>query len=59
MYQVAGFGRGSTWIEDLERVSVDWEREIISHCKSILNLEINSLESFMRSPFLVTVVSVK
>ena len=27
MYQVACFGRGSTWIEDLERLLVDWERE--------------------------------
>ena len=31
MYQVAGFGRGSTWIEDLERLQADCEREIIFH----------------------------
>ena len=27
MYQVAGFGRGSTWLEDMERLPADWERD--------------------------------
>ena len=40
MYQVAGFGRGSTLLEDLEPLPADWEREIIFHCKSALYLEI-------------------
>ena len=30
MYQVAGFGRGSAYHEDLEQLLVDWERGIIS-----------------------------
>ena len=29
MFQVADLGRGS-WIEDLDRLPADWEREIIS-----------------------------
>ena len=57
MYQVACFGRGSTWIEDLERLPGDWEREILFHCKSILHLEILS-NHFFNSPFLVNPVSV-
>ena len=45
MYQVASCGRGSAWIEDLERLPADWENEIIFHCKLILYHEI--LESFI------------
>ena len=40
VYQIAGFGRGSTWIDDLERLLADWERETNFHCKSILHLDI-------------------
>ena len=40
MCQIAGFGRGSTEIQDLERLQADCEREIIFHCKSILHLGI-------------------
>ena len=40
MCQMACFGRGSTWIEDTERLPVDWERERDVHCSSIQNLEI-------------------
>ena len=46
MYQVAGFGRGSTKINDLERLPADWEREIIFHCRSILYLEVLLNHSF-------------
>ena len=58
MYQIAVFGRGSTYIEDLERLPADWEREIIFHCKSIPHLEILSNQSY-NSPFLAIPVSVK
>ena len=58
MYQVASFGRGSTKIQDLERLVVDWEREIIFHCNSILHLEILRNHS-CNSPFLAILVSVK
>ena len=40
MYQIVGFGRDSTLIEDLGRLPAVWEREIIFHCKSILHLGI-------------------
>ena len=39
MYQIANLGRGSTHLEDLERMLADWEREIIFHCKSPLYLK--------------------
>ena len=53
MYQVAGFGRGSTLLEDLEPLPADWEREIIFHCKPAQNLEIlwnHSNNSFFPAP---------
>ena len=40
MYQVASFGRGSTQLEDLERLPVDWAREKFFNCNSICYLEI-------------------
>ena len=40
MFQVADFGRGSASHKDLEQLPIDWEREIIFLCKSILHLEI-------------------
>ena len=40
MYQVANLGRGSTEIEDLERLPADWERAKFSHRKSVLYMEI-------------------
>ena len=57
MYQVACFGRGSTWIEDLKRLQIDWEREKIFQCNSILSLEILWNHS-CNSPSLATLVSV-
>ena len=35
--KVGGFGRGSTLLEDLERLPADWERETLFHCKSTLS----------------------
>ena len=46
MYQVAGFGRGSAYHEDLEQLPVDWERGIIFHCRLIRRLGILSNHSF-------------
>ena len=40
MYQVAGFGRGSAYHKDSERLLVDWERGIIFHFKLVLHLGI-------------------
>ena len=40
MCQVAGFGRGSAYNEDLEQLLVDWERGIIFHCKLMRHLGI-------------------
>ena len=40
MCQVASVCRGSAWIEDLERLPVDWGREKVFHLKSITLLEI-------------------
>ena len=57
-YQVACFGRGSTEIEDLEGLLVDWEREDFFHCNSILHLEI-LLNHSCNSPSPVTPVFVK
>ena len=58
MYQMACFGRGSTQIVDLERLPVDWEREKIVHCNSILSLGV-LLNHSCNSPSLATPVSVK
>ena len=38
-------------IEDLDRLLVDWEREIIFHCKSILYLQVLS-NHYTNHPFL-------
>ena len=56
MFQVAGFGRGSTKIKDLERLPADWEREINFHSKSILYLEVLLTHSY-NSPFLAITVN--
>ena len=40
MFQVVSCGRGSTWIEDLERLPADWERDITFDCKLNPYLEI-------------------
>ena len=58
MYQIAGFGRGSTSIKDLERLPADWEREVLVHCKSIPYLEI-LLNHSDNSHFLAIPVPVK
>ena len=58
MYQIAGFGRGSTNHEDLERLPADWERGCNFRCKPIPYLDIlwNNSKNAL---FLATPVSVK
>ena len=59
MCQIAGLGRGSRQIENLERLPVDWEREIIFHFKSILHLRTLWTHSYIIHSFLATPVFVK
>ena len=60
LYQVACWSR-LNMIEDLERLPVDWEREKMLHCNSILFLEIllNHSCNSCNSPSLATPVFVK
>ena len=51
MYQVAGFGRGSTQLEDLERLPVDWERKKIEDLERLpVDWERKKIEDLGRLP---------